>query len=173
MILAGLLLLLFLVGFAGGLWVHRQRPFTDQLSHEYTWRYELDEPEGRVWPEPWRHHRAADRCLVLPTEAVWLTAAEDELLEDERREAEYLDDLEQQIDARGIEQPLTIVVDSSGGIKLKDGNHRIICCKRLGVPRVPVLFVDSTGIRRRGTNLQGVLEQMLTLCVESAQPIRQ
>ena len=152
-----------LVGVAAGMWLARPERTVVELE-PYTFDYQVAEPGG--WLEPWQDHRLVESCVVLPTEAVRLTAADDELRELELREPDRLDDLAEQIRARGLEQPLTVVVDSNGRVKLKDGNHRIICCLRVGVPRVPVIIkLSAGGIRRRGTNLSNVLEPMLRICV--------
>ena len=56
-------------------------------------------------------------------------------------DADYIDELTLDIKKRGIRTPLDIWCDSEGFIFLKEGHHRLIAAKRLGIDRLPVRVI--------------------------------
>lgn len=102
---------------------------------------EADEPPLH-WRETWPIHEAADLFPMM---------GDDDL-----------DQLADDIDANGLQQPIVLWKDADGNLLLLDGRNRLAAAKRAGIdtrtlpkPRIlgpetdPVLFVISANVHRR------------------------
>jgi hypothetical protein len=59
------------------------------------------------------------------------------------QERAYLDNLKQQIQAEGIKSPLKLKRRPDGSTVIMDGNHRLAVAEELGLPDVPVEYIDD------------------------------
>lgn len=107
-----------------------------------------------VRPEPWRLADTASECYILP---VWLLsgcADPQEIKEKRLVDEKYIDGLRESINVEGLHQPLTVVVDSYGKIRLHDGYHRFIAISGLNnFDNVPVYVKKSKKVKGYGRDL--------------------
>lgn len=77
---------------------------------------------------------------------------------DQRR----LDNLALDISQNGIREPGLLIYDLTR-IRLQDGNHRYLCCQRLGITHLDVILRQVPKIRGYGMPLQSVLPELLQI----------
>ena len=111
----------------------------------------------REFPEP--PHYPLD-CVLLPSGIVSLLVDPNYVKTILRTDQDNIDHQRQRILTHGFDQPLLVVYDEEGHIKLKDGNHRLQAALQLEVPYVPVAFKASKG-RVKGKPLSTIIEPLL------------
>ena len=59
------------------------------------------------------------------------------------RTEDQINDLETNIRQNGITNPIELIRENDGTIRIENGNHRLEVAQRLGLEEVPIVFVDS------------------------------
>lgn len=59
------------------------------------------------------------------------------------RTEDQINDLETNIRQNGITNPIELIKENDGTIRIENGNHRLEVAQRLGLEEVPIVFVDS------------------------------
>jgi ParB-like chromosome segregation protein Spo0J len=59
------------------------------------------------------------------------------------RTSDEISDLRKSIQAKGIQDPITIGVDANGGISIVDGTHRFAIAKELGLSEIPIAVTPN------------------------------
>lgn len=65
-----------------------------------------------------------------------------------RLEADYIGELCADIEKRGMQDPLLIVLDEQGRVCLQDGHHRVVCADMLALEELPVEIGSSAGVAK-------------------------
>ena len=130
------------------------------------WFYE-PAPPAPPTPEPWRSHRLASRCYLLPR-GVLLRLAQPERLAQIARDHERLASVRRSLEEDGLHQPLELVIDTEGHIVLRDGHHRLLCSAGLRpFSTLPTFFTRSPGIGVPSSRAADLLE----ILIRSAEPV--
>lgn len=119
-----------------------------------------DESAGQraqAQPSPWREHPRAPMCYTVPRVVLERIADQRSQQTMKRIEAAYLETLGADIDANGLKEPITIVVDKGGKVCLKDGHHRIATGR---LEEFPVYIQTATRSSRRGANITELIDLM-------------
>lgn len=122
--------------------------------------------EGRVVPDlpirldrPWENHRNVENLLPLPMALVEFFVDESRQAEVCRKHWDKIEILIDEIKAEGIREPITLICDNYGKMKMMDGNHRIAALRELEWKgRVPVEF--KTNSRRIRSNCRTMAESI-------------
>jgi hypothetical protein len=91
------------------------------------WRWREQEFVPRV-PEHFVYQPSLKMCFLLADAA--------HLSEITTRETPYLNELTESIRCEGLREPLEFWYNGEGGVKLKDGHHRLLAVDRLGYETV-------------------------------------
>lgn len=112
--------------------------------------------------EGWTRGLWADQVVLLDQDLVSGLAQPDRLTEIQRKDIQILDDLEVAIRHRGFDEPLLVLIDKNGKVVLRDGHHRLVVSRRLGIKKLPVRFKKSENIRyNAGMMARDVLPRIL------------
>lgn len=110
--------------------------------------------------DAWRNGRWAGEVFPVPL-ATLQQLVNPHRVADIQREVEWLAQLTVELDERGVDEPLVLVVDRLGKLGLKDGHHRVVCAGRLGWERLPCRLIRSDRIRSHGVPVHDVLGSVL------------
>ncbi|QBQ74836.1 hypothetical protein [Caudovirales GX15bay] len=128
---------------------------------DYEWYYTPCPVPAVV--EPWRSHRFAGRCFLVPRELLF-RVAQQERLTLIAQDTERLVRVRASLQTDGLRFPLELVIDDGGHIVLRDGHHRLLSSE--GLPlfrRLPVYFTRSPGIGVPALRTADLLELLIRL----------
>lgn len=118
----------------------------------------------RDWsPTPrdaWKRGCYGELAVEVPL-TILFGLASSSRLQEIRRDSPRLERIRGQLAERGVDEPLTVVVDSLGHLALGDGHHRLLCAAGLGWGCLPVRVVTAERIRSHGVEIAEVLTDLL------------
>lgn len=111
--------------------------------------------------DPWRDNPRYVDCIEVPLDVLQAVAKRERTLDLLRNQADRLKKTRLEIDDRGLERPLTVIIDELGAVALKDGHSRLIVCAQLGYERLPVTVKRSERLRSHGRQAREILFLLL------------
>lgn len=122
--------------------------------------------EYREFPEPKETTENPGQYL-LPMELVLAFIDKGYHRDRERHDPQRLELLEQSIREEGLHEPILLLLDPDGKIRIHDGNHRLIVLQRLGHSKVPVnLEVKPKPVKGYGRKLSDNSELVFQMFVK-------
>lgn len=97
--------------------------------------------------EPWRDTVFAAETVLIPTEAVLVMADPAQVEKILINQSDFCEDLGTSLVTHGVQQPLVVVLDSSGHLVLMDGYHRLVAAQRVRLHCLPVRVLPSERIK--------------------------
>jgi hypothetical protein len=110
--------------------------------------------------EPWRDSVFAAATTLISTEAVLVMADPAQIQKILVTQSDFCDDLGTSLVTHGVQQPLVVVLDSSGHLVLMDGYHRLVAAQRVRLHWLPVRVLPSERIRGYRCNPLTVISKL-------------
>lgn len=110
-------------------------------------------------PEPWRENEEA---FLIPSQVVSMMVDSAYIQKCETYNRQRIDDIKTSIEVDGLRNPIELVYDPDGKIRLNNGNHRYIAMSDLEWKFMPcTLSKVNKGIRGYGRHLSDYTETIV------------